>query len=617
MTESRTPKTYQRAAYESKRTAKTHLLSIIIVTYNDKLSLQKTLQSCEKVAAESSPASLEEIQCIVYDGVSTDGTYTLMKYASFPNIWIRDQDAGIYDAMNKACRVAAGKYVFFLNSGDTLNVDKFDFSIDLLRKNHEDMLYFNTKHTNRDGTIWMMKPQDSALIWMGNICSHQGCFIKLGTLIDIGCHNINFGIIADWMMMARVLKDFSSKRLEKLCFCITAPFGLSECYVTRTAQRYAAAKQLFPENDLLDSFYQLLLRHHKHKIPPFLLYKFITKLADALGENFSKVSRIMGGALEHCTEKSMDAGMLLDSAFKSVLQEHSETNASNLIAERYTYYSRSCDSLEHELDDSNLLFLISMPRAGSTLFQRLLMTSGAILSLSEPWILLKVFGSSMPDEISVHSSRLTDLAINVNQDCGGMTLQDLASRQKAICTEYYSRLAYSGEIGSWHNGCYLLDKTPRYILIFDEIYAMFPRAKYIFLNRPIADIVKSYIMTWCDGSTDRFLSDRLMQHDMHAMYPQFLSSLSKCRNSSNIISVSFGDLVSYTNKVLRSIEDFLILGDHTLSSDYSHLKDLSFRLGDPKSVNKFDRPTAKKALDAGSNDALETFAQTYVSRLGR
>lgn len=40
------------------------------------------------------------------------------------------------------------------------------------------------------------------------------------------------------------------------------------------------------------------------------------------------------------------------------------------------------------MSDSNLIFLISQPRSGSTLLQKLIATSNQIDTLQEPWLML-------------------------------------------------------------------------------------------------------------------------------------------------------------------------------------------------------------------------------------
>jgi len=127
-------------------------LSIITINYNNAEGLRKTLAS---VAAQT----YDEIEHIIVDGGSTDGSVEIIReYAdneairlqgytairqekngkaddALPNRpiassphrheirWISEPDKGIYNAMNKGIRMATGEYIEVLNSGDILAVD--------------------------------------------------------------------------------------------------------------------------------------------------------------------------------------------------------------------------------------------------------------------------------------------------------------------------------------------------------------------------------------------------------------------------------------------------------------------------------------------------------------
>lgn len=90
------------------------LISVITVTYNALPALKQTLQS---VWAQTYP----EVECIVVDGASTDGTpqYLAGLKPTIPLIYTSAPDHGIYDAMNKGIAMAHGEYCIFMNAADT------------------------------------------------------------------------------------------------------------------------------------------------------------------------------------------------------------------------------------------------------------------------------------------------------------------------------------------------------------------------------------------------------------------------------------------------------------------------------------------------------------------
>ena len=73
-------------------------ISVITVTFNAAASLEKTILS---VLAQS----YHSIEYLIVDGNSTDGTNEIIKkYQNKLAYCIRENDNGIYDAMNKGIR---------------------------------------------------------------------------------------------------------------------------------------------------------------------------------------------------------------------------------------------------------------------------------------------------------------------------------------------------------------------------------------------------------------------------------------------------------------------------------------------------------------------------------
>lgn len=90
------------------------LISVITVTYNALPALKKTLQSVWE-------QTYLEVECIVVDGASTDGTpqYLANLKPVIPLVYTSAPDQGIYDAMNKGVAMAHGEYCIFMNAADT------------------------------------------------------------------------------------------------------------------------------------------------------------------------------------------------------------------------------------------------------------------------------------------------------------------------------------------------------------------------------------------------------------------------------------------------------------------------------------------------------------------
>lgn len=98
------------------------LFSIVTVTYNAQETIERTLRSVEG-------QTYEGYEHIIVDGLSGDRTMEIVSEYARRNEGkqgrtvhtVSERDKGLYDAMNKAIRLATGKYIVFLNAGDKLH----------------------------------------------------------------------------------------------------------------------------------------------------------------------------------------------------------------------------------------------------------------------------------------------------------------------------------------------------------------------------------------------------------------------------------------------------------------------------------------------------------------
>ncbi|WP_207492045.1 glycosyltransferase family 2 protein [Aridibaculum aurantiacum] len=86
-------------------------VSIITVCYNSAATIADTIRSVSK-------QKYPDIEHIIIDGVSTDGTLDIIKNSSFTGTLVSENDNGLYDAMNKGIKMATGDVVGILNSDD-------------------------------------------------------------------------------------------------------------------------------------------------------------------------------------------------------------------------------------------------------------------------------------------------------------------------------------------------------------------------------------------------------------------------------------------------------------------------------------------------------------------
>ncbi len=88
-------------------------VSIVTVTYNCENEIENTIKSIIS-------QTYSNIEYIIIDGASKDRTLSIInKYKQHITICISEPDKGIFDAMNKAINMATGKWILFMNAGDS------------------------------------------------------------------------------------------------------------------------------------------------------------------------------------------------------------------------------------------------------------------------------------------------------------------------------------------------------------------------------------------------------------------------------------------------------------------------------------------------------------------
>ncbi len=177
-------------------------LSIITINYNNKVGLQKTIDS---VVSQT----FKDYEWIIIDGGSTDGSKELIEeYSQYITYWVSEPDKGIYNAMNKGILKAQGEYLYFLNSGDALYsksiLDEF-----LSENIYGDIIYGNLILENLDkSTKEIIYKNDISLSYFlefKTIC-HQATIINK-ELFKNNLYNESLKLVSDWEFeMKQVLK---------------------------------------------------------------------------------------------------------------------------------------------------------------------------------------------------------------------------------------------------------------------------------------------------------------------------------------------------------------------------------------------------------------------------
>lgn len=182
-------------------------VSLILTTYNSKENLQKTLASIES-------QDYPNVEVVVKDGGSTDGTVRVIKEyeekSKHTVIWESKPDKGIYDAMNQGYALCTGEVIVFFNDVFTHSgvirkmVDTIEGNPECVGA-HADLVYVSGEKTVRK---WHM---GEGSIYHGWMPGHPTLFLKREIYETYGLYNTGFKISADYEFMIRFLKEKNNK----------------------------------------------------------------------------------------------------------------------------------------------------------------------------------------------------------------------------------------------------------------------------------------------------------------------------------------------------------------------------------------------------------------------
>jgi glycosyltransferase involved in cell wall biosynthesis len=192
--------------------------SIITVVRNAVNTVEDCIQSVEG-------QSFSDFEYIVIDGLSDDGTSEIIsEHISSIDTYVREKDAGLYDAMNKALAMCRGRYIGIINADDAyfqdtlLNVQKV-----LLEHPRSQIVYGGVKILSAEGGSLFF---DHANLDRTMI-AHPSCFVSADTYRQLGSFDISFKIAADYDFMLRALKAGAVFHNSELLLAKYRPGGTS------------------------------------------------------------------------------------------------------------------------------------------------------------------------------------------------------------------------------------------------------------------------------------------------------------------------------------------------------------------------------------------------------
>ena len=196
-------------------------------------------------------------------------------------------------------------------------------------------------------------------------------------------------------------------------------------------------------------------------------------------------------------------------------------------------------------DGVHPVLLLSLPRSGSTLLQRLLGAHPEVATAPEPWMLLPFLYALRPDDVyAEYGHRVAVSAVAEFLDRLPDGVEDYRMAVRDLATQLYTKASYP-------SARYFIDKTPRYALVAEELLAVFPNAPVIVLWRNPLSVVTSIADSWTEGRWMPYLH----KADLFTSIERLTAAAPV--GGSRMLTLRYEDLVLRPEEELRRVVDHL------------------------------------------------------------
>ncbi|MBR4580403.1 MAG: glycosyltransferase [Lachnospiraceae bacterium] len=165
--------------------------TVVTVTFNSGTKLTETIKNVLK-------QNYGDFEVLVKDGGSNDDSLAFLKdylekegYAEkSEGVFekrdagctlriVSEKDGGIYDAMNRAVKLAKGEYISFMNCGDYYaSDDVLKRCAEVMEKTGNREIYYGDAYFRKVGNVLHMPKEITPSICYRHIPNHQSCFFK-------------------------------------------------------------------------------------------------------------------------------------------------------------------------------------------------------------------------------------------------------------------------------------------------------------------------------------------------------------------------------------------------------------------------------------------------------
>lgn len=178
---------------------KSPFFSIIVVSFNAEKYIGETINSILS-------QTFSDFEIIVKDGLSSDGTLAEIPEDDRIRVY-SEKDSGIYDAMNRAVEYSEGKYLNFMNCGDSFAgndvlAQAYDF---ILKTDNPDAVYYGDYQ--RKGIVAVQPSELTGFHIYKTPINHQSMFFPKNVFRRIGLYDDSMKICADYDLCVKSFKS--------------------------------------------------------------------------------------------------------------------------------------------------------------------------------------------------------------------------------------------------------------------------------------------------------------------------------------------------------------------------------------------------------------------------
>lgn len=262
-----------------------------------------------------------------------------------------------------------------------------------------------------------------------------------------------------------------------------------------------------------------------------------------------------------------------------------------------------------EFRGQGLIFIISQPRSGSTLLQRILAGHPSIQTSAETWLLLHPLYALKNEGVTTEfdhrwaRSAVSEFLENYT-DGPDVYIRGLREWARVIYTNAMERSGKS----------FFLDKTPRYFFIIPELWRVFPDAKFIFLLRNPLAVLASELTTYVRGDW-RVLAR--FEPDLRRAPSLIMDGMELI--GEHAVRVSYEAFVRDPETQLHCLCDRLRINFYPTMLDYSRTPAPVGRMNDPVGIHCHTSPSSD-GVDKWKwmlhDPQARHFALSYLEDLG-